>query len=76
MKKPAPISTPPVDGDTALFKKLGPEHTHSLVPVFKLRFFILTLDHNACRQMGDTDSRFRLVDMLAARAAGTVGIDP
>ena len=49
-------------------------HRHFLVLV--LAAFILAGDNDIGRQMRDTDRRIRLVDMLTARAAAAVGVDP
>ncbi len=49
-------------------------HRHFLVLV--LAAFILAGDNDIGRQMRDTNRRVRLVDMLTARAAAAVGVDP
>ena len=55
--------------------QLGLQHLHGLVFVLELGALVLALHHDACRKVRDTDSRGSLVDMLAARAAGAVGVD-
>ena len=55
--------------------QLGLQHLHGLVLVHVLRTFILALYHDSCREMGDTDRRGCLVDMLSTGTTASVGID-
>jgi hypothetical protein len=43
--------------------------------VLVLAALVLALDHDAGRQVGDADRRLGLVDVLAAGAGGTVGVE-
>ena len=40
-----------------------------------LRAFVLTFHHGIRGQVGDADRRVGLVDMLAARAGGAIGVN-
>ena len=51
------------------------EHAHGEVLVFALGAFVLAGDDDAGRFVGDADGGFDLIDVLAALAAGAVGID-
>ena len=51
------------------------QNTRTFLTVLQLRFFILALCHNACRNMGNTNCRFGFVYVLAAGTACTIGID-
>ena len=53
----------------------GGQHLHGLGLVLVLRAVVLALDHDAGRQVGDADGGIGLVDVLAAGAAGPVGVD-
>ena len=54
----------------------GPQHLHGHVAVLVLRPLVLARDHDAGRQVGDAHRRVGLVDVLAAGAARSVGVDP
>src|SRR5699024_5601786 len=49
----------------------GLEQRHGLGTVLVLAALVLTLHHDACRQVGETYRRVRRVDVLAARTGGT-----
>ena len=51
------------------------QHLHRFVFVHVLGTLILALNNDVGRQVGDTDRRGGLVDMLTAGSAGTVSID-
>ena len=51
------------------------EHLHGAGLVLELRALILTLDHNAGRDVRDADGGFHLIHVLAAGAAGPEGVD-
>jgi hypothetical protein len=53
----------------------GFEHGHGCIFVAVLGFFVLALDHNTGRQVGDAYGGVGFVHMLPARASGTVHID-
>ena len=57
------------------FVELGAQDLHGAVLVLVLRTLVLALDNNAGGDVGDTDGRLGLVDVLAAGTAGTVGVD-
>ena len=63
---------PPFSACSCFFHKLKLclQHLHSFFSVMMLRAFILTLHHNAGRQMCDADCRRSLIDMLSACSAG------
>ena len=50
------------------------QHLHGGLPVLDLAALILALHHDTCGQMGNTDSRLSLIDVLAARAAAAIGV--
>ena len=58
-----------------LLQNTRTQYTHTFFTVLQLRFFILTLCHNTCRNVGNTHCRFGFVYVLAAGTACTVGID-
>ena len=58
------------------FKKPRFEDFHRLRLILVLRFFLLHGDDDACWKMRDPNRGFRLVDMLSARPAGAVHINP
>ena len=68
-----------VDGGIALvkFQLVEPrfQRRHTVGPVLMLRF-LRTCHHDIGGQMGDPDSAVGGVDVLAARARGSVGVDP
>ena len=51
------------------------QHGQRFFLVFVLAALVLTLDHRVCRDMGDADGGRGLVDVLAARAGRTEGVD-
>jgi hypothetical protein len=53
----------------------GLQPLHRLVAVGVLRTLGLVLHHDAAGQVGDADRRLGLVDVLAAGAGGTEGVD-
>ena len=55
--------------------ELGAQHRHRLGAVLVLRALLLDHDHDAARHMGDADRRFGLVDVLAAGALRSHGVD-
>ena len=57
------------------FIQTGAQDLHGPLPVLVLAAFVLTLHHRAGGQVGDADGGLRLVDVLAACAAGAVGVD-
>ncbi len=58
-----------------LIVKLGAQHGHRLGLILMLRSLLLHVDDDAAWQMRDADRGFRLVDVLAAGALGTHGVD-
>src|SRR6201999_4120192 len=52
------------------------QDVHRRGAVFVLRAAVLHHDHNAGRDMGDADRRFRFVDVLTAGALRAHGLDP
>ena len=56
--------------------ELALKHTHGHLFVLELAALILALDHNARRQVGQADGGAGLVHVLAACAAGPIGIHP
>ena len=54
--------------------ELRAQYFHGLVLILVLAALVLTLDHNARGDMGYADGAFGLVDVLASRAGGTVGV--
>src|SRR5439155_1162033 len=52
-----------------------PQQRHGARAVLVLGALVLTLHHDAARQMGDAHRGIGLVDVLAAGARGTVGVD-
>ena len=55
-----------------LFQNTRTQYAHTFLTVLQLRFFILALCHNACRNMGNTNCRFGFVYVLAAGTACTI----
>ena len=55
-------------------RQLAAEHPHGVLPVLVLAALSLAADHHAGGDVGDADGAFGLVDVLAAGAAGAVGI--
>src|SRR5690606_18557160 len=53
-----------------------PEHLHGFGAVAVLRSVVLALDDDAGGHVRDAHGGIGLVDVLAARAAGPVGVDP
>ena len=51
------------------------QHLHRFVFVHVLGTLILALYDNTSRNMGNTDSRIRLVNVLSTCSTGTVGIN-
>src|SRR5690606_5219029 len=51
------------------------QHLHRRGLVLELTALVLTGDDDACRLVGNTDCRTRLVDMLATRARRAVHVD-
>ena len=56
-------------------QNLAAQHAQGFIFVFVLAALVLTFHHNAGGQVGDADGGFGFVDMLAAGAAGTEGVD-
>src|SRR5574344_320735 len=54
---------------------LGPNHLHTNFFILKLSFFGLAAHHNSGWNMSDTNSRFRLVDVLATGPLATISIN-
>ena len=54
---------------------MAAQYLQGFVLVFVLAALVLAFHHHARGQMRDPDGGRRLVDVLAARAAGTEGID-
>ena len=54
--------------------QLGFQHAHGHFPVLVLAALVLAGHDDARGDVGDADGGFRLVDVLAARAAGAVGV--
>ena len=52
------------------------QHLHGLILVLELGSLVLALHHDSGRKVGNTDGGGRLVDVLSACAAASVGIDP
>src|SRR5690606_37226602 len=57
-----------------LFVQPGLQHLHRLGPVAVLRAVVLALHHDAGGRVGNANGRVGLVDVLAAGAAGAIGI--
>ena len=57
------------------FGQLSHKNFHGHVLILMLTSLVLTCDHDACRQMGNSDGRISLVYMLTSCAAAPVGID-
>src|SRR5579859_7395249 len=57
-------------------EEAGPEHLHGDLAVLDLGALVLAGDDDAARDVRDPDRRLGLVDVLAAGAAGAVGVDP
>ena len=58
------------------FQQLGFQQFHRCILVLVLGSFVLACHHDIGRQVGDPDSRIRLVDVLTTCPAGTERIDP
>ena len=58
------------------FYQLTHQQLHRHIAVLMLRALVLARNDYVRRKMRDPDSRVRLVDVLAARSARAVGIDP
>src|SRR5690606_13153778 len=56
-------------------EQLGAQQVHGLGAVLVLAALVLAGHHDAARKVRDAHGRIGLVDVLAARAAGAVGVD-
>ena len=53
----------------------GYQHFHGFIAVGVLATLLLTLDHRACWNMGNTHRRVSFIDMLTTCPTGTISID-
>src|SRR4029079_18355444 len=73
---PAPLGgARAVDAGALLVIELGAQQRHGAGAVLVLRTLLLHGDGDAARDMRDADRGFGLVDVLAAGAARTHGVD-
>src|ERR1700722_10422982 len=57
------------------FVKPGTQHTHRLLAILDLRFFVLAAHYCVCRQVSDADGRVSRVHRLPTGSGGAEGID-